>query len=275
MLWAQDDLLAELESQTPEEPQFVFATFKGTRLINGHTLKTKSKGEMDFLISHRFGALNSGAYNLFGLDNSFIRLGFDYGITDRFDIGIGRSSLDKTYDSYLKYKLIRQQKGGIPITVTGMFTSTVKTSPKASDNPDIQFSDRLSYGYSLLVGSKLNDKFSVQLVPMFVHKNRVTAPDLNNHYALGTGLRWLITSSAALNIEYYHRLNPADTDLLYNPLSFGVDIETGGHVFQLHITNSRGLIDRAFLTETDGNWADGDIYFGFNISRAFQIKQPY
>lgn len=274
-LYAQDDLLAELEDDLPEEPEYTFATFKATRLINGHSIKTKKQGELDFIIQHRFGTLNSGLYEFFGLDLATMKIGLDYGLTDWLNIGVGRSSADKMYDAFLKAKLLRQSSGKkvMPFTVTALATSSIATVPRLSDNPDLTLVNRLAFGGSLLIARKFGQGFSMQLMPVFIHKNRVTAPESNNHYGLGTGFRVKLTESLNLMGEYYYRINQTDLPGRYNSAAIGFDIETGGHVFQLQVTNSKGMIDRVFLTETEGDLSAGDIYFGFNISRAFQLKK--
>jgi len=128
---AQADLLGQLEQENKKDAptQVVDATFKGTRLINGHTVQTPGEGTMVFLISHRFGALNSGTENFFGLDNATLRLGFEYALTDRFEIGVGRSSLNKTVDSFLKYKAIQQTTGAheMPVSVTLFSSAAIMT----------------------------------------------------------------------------------------------------------------------------------------------------
>ena len=272
---AQDDLLSLLDDET-EESGPVEAIFKGSRLIHGHSVKLKRKGELEFLISHRFGRVNEGAYAMFGLDDAQMRLGFDYGISDRINIGIGRSSFDKTYDGFIKANLLRQTSGSpyIPVSIVAFAGMNIKTSPQAKFNPDISTGDRLGYTYALLIARKFSPDFSFQLMPTVIHKNRVTAPDINTHYALGTGFRYKITGSVSINFEYYSRLNAPEDLEIYNSVALGFDIETGGHVFQLHLSNSRGMMERSFVAETTGDLGNGDIHFGFNISRTFQVSNP-
>ncbi len=271
--FAQDDLLSELESQASDINTEVVGMFKGTRLINGHTVKTKGRGELDMIISHRFGTISSGPYELFGLDNASMRIGFDYGITDKLNVGIGRSSNDKIYDGFIKYNLLSQEtgNGGNPFSMTLLAGITEKTTPRLRDFPEFTFVNRIGYSGSIMIARKFGDMFSLQMNPIWVHKNRVTAPETNNAFGVGTGFRVKLTRSLTLNGEYYARLNQRNMDGVYDAISLGFDIETGGHVFQLHLTNSAGMIDRVFLTETYGNWLKGDIYFGFNISRTFQL----
>jgi hypothetical protein len=280
---AQDDLLGELEKGSKQETEYTFATFKGTRLGNGHTVETKNAGSLEFIFGHRFGAINGGAYEMFGLDQAYVRLGLDYGITDRLSVSIGRNSTDKTMDGYLKYKLLRQQHGekNFPVSITALGGLAYKFSPeKNSDvSPDFENIDRLSYTGQLFIARKFSPNFSFQLMPTVIHKNIVESFEENNQFALGLGGRIKLTKSLALTSEYYHNFNAPDNDLLpdgqkrYNSFSLGIDIETGGHVFQLLLTNAIGLTERAFITETRDDFFGGDIHLGFNVTRTFQLKK--
>jgi Membrane bound beta barrel domain (DUF5777) len=275
-LFAQDDLMKELEQSQKPETTYVGQTFKGTRIINSQSVETKGKGELEFIFSHRFGPLNGGSFTLWGLDQAYVRIGLEYGITDRLGIAIGRSSTDKTFDSYLRYKVARQSEGArnFPVTITAIGTANVKTTPRASENPTIEFQDRLAYVAQVLIARKFSSNFSAQVMPVFVHRNVVNKLYENNDdYALGFAARYKITRSLALTSEYFHRLNQTENSPYYNSLGFGLEIETGGHVFQLVFSNSQGMIDRAVVTETDGNFGNGDIHFGFNVTRAFQLKK--
>lgn len=283
LLKAQNDLLGELEKGSEQETEYAFATFKGTRLGNGHTIETKNKGSLEFIFGHRFGAINGGAYEMFGLDQAYVRLGLDYGITDRLSVSIGRNSTDKTMDGYLKYKLLRQSKGkkNFPVSVTVLAGSAYKFSPKKNSDvsDDFQNIDRLSYTGQLLIARKFSPNFSFQLMPTIVHKNVVETYEENTQFALGIGGRIKLTRSLALTGEYYQNFSKPDNDKLledqkqYNALSLGIDIETGGHVFQLLLTNAIGLTERAFITETRDNFFDGHIHLGFNVTRTFQLKK--
>lgn len=273
-LYGQDDLLKELEESAPEENVYTLSTFKGTRLVNGQTIETKGNGELEFIFAHRFGAINSGIYELFGLDQAFVRLGLEYGITDRLGVGMGRNSVDKTIDSYLRYKALRQSER-VPITITAFGNAAVQTSPKKEDATfDITLQDRMSYTGQILIARKFSSMLSLQIMPTMVHKNTVDQSIENNdQFALGLGGRLKVSRSVSLTSEYYYRFNVPDQNPYYNSLGFGIDIETGGHVFQLVMTNSRGLTERAFITETTGEFFDGDIHLGFNVTRTFQIKR--
>jgi Membrane bound beta barrel domain (DUF5777) len=276
-LFAQDDLMKELEKSQKPEVNYVTSTFKGSHLINGQTVETRGKGTLEFIFSHRFGNLNTGLYNFYGLDVALVRLGLEYGITDRLGVSIGRSSADKTVDGFIRYKLLRQSSGAanMPVTVTAYGNAAVKTSPQTADAPyPITMTDRMAYTAQLLIARKFNSQLSLQLMPTIVHKNTVDKSiETNDQVALGMGGRFKVTRSVALTAEYYYRFDVMSTNPYYNAMGVGVDIETGGHVFQILLTNTQGMTERAFVTETTGNIAKGDLRLGFNISRAFQMKK--
>lgn len=267
------DLLGEDEPVT----NYTYATFKTTRIINGHSIENPADGVLLFMISHRFGKLNSGAYEFFGLDQATIRLGLEYGIGDRLSVGIGRSSYQKSFDGFLKFKLLRQSSGekNMPVTAT-WFSSMDLFSLKWQDSERKNyFTSRLSYVHQLMIARKFNDYLSIQLTPTFIHKNLVSSTtDDNDTYAMGIGGRFKLTQRVSLNAEYFYLLPGSVSESFINPLSIGFDIETGGHVFQLHFTNAQPMFERGFITETRGKWKNGDIYFGFNISRVFTLKKP-
>ena len=283
LAFAQEDLLGELEKNTTKETEYTFATFKGTRLGNGHTIETKNAGSLEFIFQHRFGAINGGAYEMFGLDQAYVRLGLDYGITDRLSVSIGRNSYDKTMDGYLKYRLIRQSTGAkvFPFSMTVLGGAAYKLSPKENSDvsPEFENVDRLSYTAQALIARKFSTNFSFQIMPTFIHKNIVESYEENNQFALGLGGRLKLTKSLALTGEYYINLSAPDNSTLeddqkhYNSLALGIDIETGGHVFQLLLTNAIGLTERAYITETRDNFFGGDIHLGFNVTRTFQLKK--
>lgn len=269
---AQDELMKELDASEKNETLYTGQTFKGSRLVNGQSVETRGKGELELIISHRFGALNSGGYEFWGLDQASMRIGLEYGFTDRLGVSLGRSTNDKTIDSYVKYKVARQSSGyeTFPVTVTVVGSAYYKTSPKASDNPDVKSVDRLAYAAELLIARKFSPRISMQLTPVIVHRNSVSESTENHDdVALGIGGRYKITKSITLTGEYFYRLNAHEATPYYNGLGFGVDIETGGHVFQLIFSNSLGMIDRSIVAETTNDFADGGIHFGFNITRAF------
>ena len=275
--FAQEDLMDLLNNKTTDEINYATATFKSTRVMNGHSVERMPPGQLDFRISHRFGKLNSGLYEFFGLDQSSIHLSLEYGILKWLMIGIGRGTYEKTFDGFTKFTILRQSSGArnMPVSVSAL-SSVAVTSVKWPD-PDRTnyFSSRLSYVQQLLIARKVNQSFSVQIAPTFVHRNLVsTELDPNDLYAIGAGGRMKLTSRISFNAEYYYTVNQRSymSQTVYNPLSVGFDIETGGHVFQLIFTNSLAMIEKGFIGETTGSWKKGDIHFGFNISRVFTLK---
>jgi hypothetical protein len=273
-LHAQDDLLRLVGNDKPKK-EFVEYSFKSSRVIMSHSLEIIRPGVMDLRILHRFGNINGGAYEFFGLDNATMRLGFDFGLTKNLMFGIGRSTNQKELDGFIKYRVIHQAKnGGLPFSlllVGGSSLNTLKFTDTARKN---YFSSRMAYYGQVIIGSKLSEGFTLQLMPTVVHRNLVlTVDDPNDMFAVGVGSRLKLSRRISLNIDYYYRINSNRNDNTQNPLSVGFDIETGGHVFQLHFTNAVGMNEKVFLTETTNNWAKGDIQFGFNISRSFQIKK--
>ncbi len=268
---AQDDLFSLLEVE--DTPQDVTATFKGTRIINGQSVELPAKGNLQFLIEHRFGTINSGAYELWGLDQAQMRMSFDYGLTNNTAIGLARNSFQKTFEASIKSRLVRQKiNGGSPISITSynaVFANSIRWANPERAN---LFSSRLSYAHQIMIARKFNSSLSLQLTPSLIHRNLVDKKDINNDYvALGIGGRYKLTKRVSLNAEYFYQFKRLN-ELFVNSLSIGFDIETGGHVFQLHVTNSQGMFERAFIGETTGKWSAGDLYFGFNISRVFGLK---
>ena len=266
------DLLSLLGED--EEINYTSATFKSTRNINGHTVENVAGGVLDFRISHRFGFVNTGAYELFGLDGATMRLGLEYGITDRLMVGFGRSSYNKAFDSFIKYKVLRQSSGkkNMPITLSVFSTIVCNSIKWAEPERENFFSSRLFYAHQIIIGRKFNNDLSLQLSPTMVHRNMVpTKEDKNDVYAIGGLGRYKLNQRLSINAEYFYVLPNQLGDEYTNSLSVGVDIETGGHVFQLHFTNSTSMTEPGFITENVGMWKQGDIHFGFNVSRVFTI----
>jgi hypothetical protein len=268
------DLLALL-GEEEEVVDYTYATFKANRIINLHSVENTAKGVLDIKISHRFGYLNSGISDLFGIDQASIRIGGDYGITDQFMVGVGRSSFEKTYDGFLKYKILRQSQGAkvMPISISFLSSMAVKTIPFQNPDRENYFSSRLYYAHQILIGRKFSESFSFQLSPTLVHRNLVrTSAEANDVYSIGAGGRMKLTKRTSLNLEYIYVLPNQLAPGYRNSFSIGFDIETGGHVFQLHFTNSTSMIEKGFITESVGNWANGDVHFGFNVSRVFTLR---
>lgn len=274
--FAQDDLMGMLGDDEPTT-EYTYATFKSTRVISGQSVENPAEGVLQFVVSHHFGRVNQGAYDLFGLDQATVKLDFQYGITDRLAVGIGRSSYQKTFDGFVKYKALRQSTGEkeMPVTLSYVAGADLNSLKWKYPDRDNHFSSRISYFHQLLLARKFNEDLSLQLSPTVIHKNLVeTANDPNDIIALGAGGRYKLTQRFSLNAEYFYLLTEETANEFENALSIGVDIETGGHVFQLHFTNAQPMFERGFISETRGKWADGDVYFGFNINRVFTIKKP-
>ena len=274
---AQDSTLTKMlddSLQATGTSSIITGTFKATQIINTPTIESPGKKGLQFLIMHRFGRINEGGYALFGLDNATIRFGLDYGINDRFSIGVGRSSFDKTYDASFKWKVLRQTQNKMPVSVS-LYELFTRTTLRDSTKPYYTGKYRNAYESALLIARKFSSKLSLQLTPVWIHYNLVPTPEDNNDvFGLGFGGRMKISKRVSINAEY--NLLPDDQIVsmdIFNSLSFGIDIETGGHVFQLIFSNSEGMVGPSYFGKTTGNWADGDIYFGFNISRAFNFKK--
>ena len=269
-IFAQDELLKELENSDSTSNEPVIATFSGTRLVNGHSVETRHKNILEFIITHRFGKLNSGAYQAFGLDNSAVRIGLEYGITDRLNVGIGRSSSDKTLDYLAKYKVLQQSKT-MPVTVTVLGTASYRGFKDVVSN-ELNTTEKMSYVTQLLIARKLSSRVSLQLAPSLLYRTTVDQDiAVNNLISLGMGGRIKITKSMAVVLEYYLRLNEKSNNPYNDAIGINIEFETGGHVFQLVFTNTLGMVERHFMAETEGDFFDGDIHFGFNITRAFQL----
>lgn len=254
----------------------VSGTFNGTRIMNGQSIETRQKGVLEFLIQHRFGRINSGGYELYGLDESNIRFGLEYAVTDDFAIALGRSSFEKVYDGYVKYRLLKQKTGNksVPLSITLFASSVEKTLKDYSPSKKPSFSDRLVYTSQVLIARKFNSDFSLQITPTYIHYNTASSSiDPNDIYAVGVGTKIKISKHLSIDGEYYYSVNSFKSIATENSIALGLDIETGGHVFQLIFTNSRAMIEKGFIAETQGDFFNGDIHFGFNISRDFYLNK--
>lgn len=266
---AQDDLLNELD-EYDQGSQYVTATFKGLKVVNFESTKLVAEKEFTFIVAHRFGSLKNGFDNFFGLDDAVTRLNFVYGIKDWLNIGVSRSSFRKTYQGSLKYRVLRQERGGFPFTIVGFNAILINTDLQKSSLPLLEFQHRLGYTAQVLIAHKINTELSVLVAPTFFHDNYVLINEQeNSQYALGGGVRYKIGPRWSVNVDYGYHFNRADNSPFKNPLSIGVDLETGGHVFQMHFTNAQPMNTNLFMGQATGDWTDGDIYFGFNLSRRF------
>lgn len=265
--FSQDDLLEEIDSD--EDNNYATATFKGLKIVNFESTKLVAKKEFTFVVAHRFGSLENGLETFFGLDDAVTRLNFIYGINDAINISVSRSSFQKIYESAIKYRLTRQSDN-FPFTIVGYNSILVNTALDKNNYPKLEFNDRLGYTTQILIARKVSDKLSLELAPTVFHDNFVLDNNQDNtQYALGMGTRYKLGKRWSLNADYGWHLNRSSTSPFKNPLSIGIDLETGGHVFQMHFTNSQAMNTNGFLGQATGDWSDGDIYFGFNLSRRF------
>lgn len=269
-LFKMQDSTNAAETKTGPEP--VLNTFYSTRLVNGHTVEITGKGSMDFRINHRFAPLNLGFYEMFGLDAASMRMGFDFGLSDNLMVGIGRTTYYKEYDAFIKYRLMHQKTGGsgAPLSITWVGAWAYRNL-KMDPTLKVTGSDRTYFTTQLLIARKFNDHFSFQLSPSYTHYNRLLflTGGSTDMFAVGFLARQKVSKRVSINGEYFLQTNRFTG--MHDPLSIGVDINTGGHVFQLHFTNAVGMNDHSSIHETTGTWGNGDIRWGFNISRIFNI----
>ncbi|HSN50142.1 MAG TPA: DUF5777 family beta-barrel protein [Bacteroidales bacterium] len=250
-------------------------TFKSSRVILGQSVENPPNGAIVLLISHHFGALNTGFYDFFGLDQASTRIGLEYGINKFMAVGAGRSTFNKTFDGYLKFQLLRQSKGKrkMPLSVSvfgNMAVNTLKLSnPKQKD----YFDARLSYCSELILARNFGNIFSLQIAPTWIHKNLVATPDDHNDiFSVGSGVSFRLSEMFSINGEYHYLIPGQHLTGNTNAFSVSCDIRTAQHVFQLFLTNAQGNFEQAFIAETTGKWSNGYIYFGFNIHRLFLVK---
>jgi len=295
-IFAQDDLMKMLEAETKPVKEKVIATFKTTRIINAHSVEVVKKKSLDVRITHRFGDIAGGAggvHNWYGFDNATdIRFGFEYGITDKISVGLGRSKgakMKELVDNYFKYKILTQTTDNkIPVSIVVLFNSattvavadTAKTSEYAFGS---KFAHRISYTSQIIIARKFSNWLSLQLMPTYIHRNFVAHDDQNGLLAIGVGGRIKFTKRFGLIADYFyvpdneapfgsgsgHTHDQKGKRNYHNPLSVGLEWETGGHVFHLNFTNSTGIIENEFIPYTTSRWTNGQFRLGFNISRVF------
>ncbi len=265
---AQDDLLGELESET-EELTFQYPAFKAMKIANLQSTKVAAKGDLYMYVSHRFGSVKDGFDTFFGLDNANTKIQMVYGLLEGFQLGISRESLRKTYAGSAKL-VLANQSDKFPLNLTGYATVNINTSVTETIFPDLKDADRFSYAYQLLMSRRLSNSISLEIAPTFVRENLVFNADQDhNQVALGIGGRFKVSKRSSINWDYVYNFNRADDSVYQNPLSIGMDIETGGHVFQLLFSNAQSTNEPGFISNAEGDWSDGVIFFGFNIVRVF------
>lgn len=275
-LKAQNVDLLKLVGEDKPKKEIIKNAFKSTRVINSHSMEFLSAGTLDFRILHRFGSLDQGYKNFFGFDQASMRMGFDYGILQNLMVGIGRSTYKKEADGYLKFAPVRQAKGAgsFPITIAVVAGMTMNTSEWGDPARKNFRTSRFAYYFQTIFGRKFSDVFTLQVAPTMVHYNIVPLNSQSNDiYAVSAGGRIKFSKRMAFTFDYSYLVYGIDQNIYHNPLSVGIDIETGGHVFQLHFSNSTGMNERAFITETTNDWQKGEVRFGFNLSRVFQVKK--
>ncbi len=278
LLFAQEkDLLSELETTQDSLKIKTSAAFKALKIVNLETTKLVANKEMFLVISHRFGSIKGGFKELFGLDQAATRIHFIYGINEWLNVGVSRSSYEKTWEFNTKYRLINQIENGFPVTIVGFNSVAINGILEDDFLPKLEFYHRLSYTSQILVSKKFNKNLSLELAPSLLHENlsptfefgNENSEQKNTQYILGLGGRYKISKRVSLNIDYACHLNRNEYSTEDNALSVGVDIETGGHVFQLHFTNAQPSYEAGFLGGANGDWETGNLFFGFNLSRTF------
>lgn len=266
LTFSQTDLLSGEE--TPSAKEKVTSAFKALKIVNLESTKLAAKGDLYFVVAHRFGSIKDGFEGFYGLDNANTQIKFIYGVTNGLNVSAARSEF--AYDFATKYMLFPQIKDGFPVTIAGFNSLSINNTLKESLYPKLQFKDRLTYVAQLLISRKFSEKLSLEIVPSFFHQNFVDDVDQSNsQYAIGFGGRYKFAKRWSLNMDYAAHLNRAPNSLYKNPLSIGFDLETGGHVFQMHFTSSQAIDEAGYLGRTTGDWTKGDIFFGFNLARVF------
>jgi len=269
---AQDDELDALLGGS-NEVEYTTKTFYSSRIVNSHTTEMLNKKTLDFRINHRFGDISEGYSNFFGLDNATMRMSFDYGITDNLQVGIGRSTFERTVDGFVKYRFLRQieKNGNMPISAVYVAGMTMNGMEPPANRTNF-FTSRLSYLHQVVVARKFGEKFSAQLMPTIIHRNLIDSSQYaHDVFSVGVSLRQKILPSITLNVEYFWVAPNQINDRFDHPLSIGIDINTGWHTFQLHVTNATGTFEKAAITQTTNSWARGNLHFGFNLSREFEL----
>ncbi len=266
-LTAQDDMLELIDDGTIN-PVPVQATFKATRIVNSQSIELTRPKTLEFMILHRFGSMNNGFYDLFGMDEAAIRFDLKYGINDRISLGAGRSSLNKTYDIFTKLKLLKQTAGGSSFPFSLALFSKMEIS---TIDQDLSMSDQLTFDIQVLAARKFNPSISVQVMPTFIHRNLVqTANESHDLLSFGIGGRIKVTRRVSINTDTFFPLGERNESFKQS-WGLGCDIETGGHVFQLMITNVQGSFESDYIENATGTFDELNLFLGFNITRVFSL----
>jgi len=267
--FSQNDILNELDTQIKPDST-VNNTFESLKIVNLESTKLVGKGDLFFVIAHRFGSVKNGLTDLFGLDESTIRFSFFYGFSDGFNLGISRSEFRKTYEISSKYRLVQQKKEGSPFTIVGFNSIGINTALSKYDFPKLAFKHRLTYFNEILISRRFNKFLSLEIAPILIKENFVLNDTQDNsQFVVAFGGSHKLNKSLSLNFDYAHNFNRISNSGFKDPLSLGLDIQVGGHVFQLVFSNAQPLTDANYITNATGNWGKADIFFGFNLLRVF------
>lgn len=264
--FGQEDLLKDIDT-IKTDTETSQPAFKALQIVTAQSTKLAAKKEWYIVVAHRFGDISTGFKDFFGLDNASTKLGVIYGVSDAVSVSLSRETNMKTFEGAVKYKLTKQSET-FPVDIVGYNVMGVNTELSKDTYPHLKFGDRLTYLTQALISRRFNDKLSLQFIPSYVHKNlyEPTIED-KNQFLAGLGGRYKISKRVSVNAEYF--VNFDNHSFYKNPLSLGVDIETGGHIFQLLFTNSQINSDIGYLTNAVGKWGKGQIFFGFNLYRVF------
>jgi predicted porin len=269
---AQDDLLDELNQETQQGTTFELPAFKAMKIANLQSTKIAEKGDLYLYVSHRFGTLQDGMETFFGLDNANTKIQLVYGFFEGVQLSIGRESLRQTYSTSAKIRLAKQSNKN-PFNFVLYGTANIDTEIDDTRFPALEFGDRMSYATQLLISRRFSEKFSFLVAPSYIRQNlqdlNLTGGSNHNQFALGLGGRYKLSKRMSFNVDYAYNFNRDSNSLFNNPLTVGVDIETGGHVFQLLFSNAQSTNEPGFLSNAEGDWSDGNVFFGFNIVRVF------
>jgi hypothetical protein len=267
---AQDDLFKELDTDTISKKEIETAAFKGLQVCTMQSTKLASKGEWYFMVAHRFGDLTEGFDNFFGFDNANSKIGGLYGATEWLTLGFSRHTLHKNYELTAKYKFASQEVNGFPVTIVGYSTMDINSQLSKDEFPLLKMSNRFAFSTQLPISRKFSNSLSMEFNPIYIHKNLYEPMfEESDNFLLAVGGRYKLSKRISLNMEYALRLNARETSLYHNPATIGLDIETGGHVFQLVFSTSQAMNDITYFTNANGITDGKGIYFGFNLYRVF------
>lgn len=268
--------------------EFAEEAFNDTRVINSHSVEMIDQGLMDFRVYHRFGDLagaQGGWQNFYGLENSAdVSIGLDYGINDNINIGIARTKgtgeLRQLVNSYAKFRLMRQQVDGRnPLSITVLTVANISTMRKSETSGVLsffpRFSNRLAYHSQLMIARRFNSRLSAQLNLGYTYRDIVYDYDQNDIVSVGLSTRVRLSKATAFIFDATYPILVQERDTpeqYYFPLSVGLEFETGGgHVFQLNLTNARGISETDYIPYSFSNWQEGQFRFGFTIARKFTV----